>query len=115
MSDRPADVLVRNAKVFTVDDARPAAGAVAIGAGSISWVGDDGEARAHAGPATIEIDAAGHTVMPGVIDSHDHVRLGQDPEAIDLHGVRTAAGGRDPLTPRAPAPPAPGGGSGGAA
>ena len=80
---------------FTVDDAQPAAGAVAISAGSIAWVGEDGEARAHAGPATVEIDAAGHTVMPGVIDSHNHVRLGQDLEAIDLHGVRTARGVRD--------------------
>ena len=31
-------------------------------------------------------------MIPGVIDSHDRVRLGLDPQAIDLHGVRTADG-----------------------
>jgi predicted amidohydrolase YtcJ len=95
MREHPAEILIRNARVVTVDDARPAAGAVAIADGTISWVGEDREARAQAGRGTVEIDAGGHTVMPGVIDSHNHVRLGQDPQAIDLHGVRTARGVRE--------------------
>jgi predicted amidohydrolase YtcJ len=90
MGECPADLVIRNAAVHTVDDARSRAEAVAIADGTISWVGDDRDARGYVGTGTVEIDAAGHTVMPGVIDSHNHVRLGDDPEAIDLHGVRTA-------------------------
>lgn len=85
-----ADILIRNARVHTVDDALPSAGALSISRGTIAWVGEDGEAHEHTSPATVEIDAAGHTVLPGVIDSHNHVRLGLDPQAVDLHGARTA-------------------------
>jgi predicted amidohydrolase YtcJ len=83
-------ILIRNAKVHTVDDAQPSASVVAISGGSIAWVGEDRDAREHAGPGMVEIDAAGHTVMPGVIDSHNHVRLGLDRVSVDLHGARTA-------------------------
>lgn len=85
-----ADVLIRNARVHTVDDALPSAGALSISGGTVAWVGEDREAHEHASPGAVEIDAAGHTVMPGVIDSHNHVRLGLDPQAVDLHGARTA-------------------------
>ncbi len=95
MGQRSADIVIRNAAVHTVDDANPSAGALAIADGVISWVGGDADAGGHAGPSTLEIDAAGHTVMPGVIDSHNHVRLGLDPQAVDLHGVRTAQGVHD--------------------
>jgi hypothetical protein len=95
MGQGSADIVIRNAAVHTVDDANPSAGALAIADGVISWVGGEADAGGHAGPSTLEIDAAGHTVMPGVIDSHNHVRLGLDPQAIDLHGVRTARGVHD--------------------
>jgi len=95
MDERAADILIRNAKVHTVDDALPLAGALAVTAGSISWVGEDRSALEHAGPGTVEIDADRHTVMPGVIDGHNHVRLGLDPQAIDLHGARTADEARE--------------------
>jgi predicted amidohydrolase YtcJ len=98
MAPVAADILITNGKVHTVDDARPSAAAVAIAGGTIAWVGEGGDAREHAGPRTIEIDAAGHTVLPGVIDSHNHVRLGTDPGSIDLHNVRTARGVRERVT-----------------
>ena len=94
----PTDILIRNAMVHTVDEALRFAGALAISDGTIAWVGDDRDAREHAAPGTVEIDAAGHTVMPGVIDSHNHVRLGLDPQAIDLHGVRTSSGVHQRIT-----------------
>ena len=84
-----ADILIRNGSVHTVDDVRPSATAVAITGGKIAWVGEDRDAGDHAGSRTVQIDAEGHTVMPGVIDSHNHVRLGTDPGSIDLHDVRT--------------------------
>lgn len=98
MAPAAADILITNGKIHTVDDARPSAAAVAIAGGRIAWVGEAGDAREHAGPRTIEIDAAGHTVLPGVIDSHNHVRLGTDPGSIDLHNVRTARGVQERVT-----------------
>jgi predicted amidohydrolase YtcJ len=86
---RPADLVIRNARAFTVDDARPWAEAVAVTAGRISWVGADGDADTHAGDGTEVIDAGGASVLPGFIDSHNHVRLGSNPLEVDLSGAAT--------------------------
>jgi predicted amidohydrolase YtcJ len=85
----PADVLVRNARAYTVDDAVPRAEAVAIRGDRIAWVGADAAAEARLGPDTEVIDAAARTVLPGFIDSHNHVRLGSNPSEVDLKGART--------------------------
>jgi predicted amidohydrolase YtcJ len=85
-----SDILIRNAKVWTGDAERPGASAVDIAGDRIAWVGDDAEARERMGTGALEIDAAGHTVMPGVIDSHNHVRLGSGDHAVELHGARSA-------------------------
>ncbi|MDQ3210287.1 MAG: amidohydrolase family protein [Actinomycetota bacterium] len=85
----PATLLIRNARVHTVDAARPWADAVAIGGDRISWVGDDEDAAAMIGPDTEVIDAGGATVFPGFIDSHNHVRLGSNPLEVDLAGAAT--------------------------
>ena len=82
-------LLFINARVHTVDDAMPAAEAVAVADGRISWVGDSETARGLAGPDTEVIDAGGHTVLPGFIDSHNHVRLGSNPLEVDLAGAGT--------------------------
>ena len=81
--------LIRNARVFTVDDDRPWAEAVAIEDGRIAWVGDDAASREHVGSDAEVIDARGVTVLPGFIDSHNHVRLGSNPLQVDLAGAGT--------------------------
>ena len=83
------DLLFANARLHTVDDAMPAAEAVAITGDRISWIGDDATARGLVGPDTEVIDAAGRTVLPGFIDSHNHVRLGSNPLEVDLAGAGT--------------------------
>jgi predicted amidohydrolase YtcJ len=83
------DLLIRNAAVLTVDEERPRAEAVGVADGRIAWVGQDADAAEHAGTATEVIDAAGATVMPGIVDSHDHVRLGSNPLEVDLAGATT--------------------------
>ena len=40
-----ADLVVRNARVYTVDQALPWAGAVAVSGGRITWVGADAGCR----------------------------------------------------------------------
>ncbi|MBL0869671.1 MAG: amidohydrolase [Phycisphaerales bacterium] len=71
-----ADVIVRNARISTVDDARPEASACAVSRGRFVSVGDDAEVMKRRGPATVMIDAGGRRVMPGLYDSHLHVIRG---------------------------------------
>jgi predicted amidohydrolase YtcJ len=68
----PADLVVLNGKVLTVDPAFRTAEAVAIRDGVFVVVGTNEQARALVGPNTRVIDAAGKTVIPGLIDSHVH-------------------------------------------
>jgi predicted amidohydrolase YtcJ len=68
----PADLVVLNARIHTLNPATPTATAVAIRAGVFVAVGSDADIRRHAGPNTRTIDAAGRTVVPGLIESHVH-------------------------------------------
>jgi predicted amidohydrolase YtcJ len=69
-------LVIRNARVHTVDEAMPFAQAVAIEGDRIAWVGTDDEVDAHLRPGDDVLDAEGKTMLPGFIDSHNHVRLG---------------------------------------
>jgi predicted amidohydrolase YtcJ len=92
VADRAAaDLVVRNAQVYTLDPATPWAGAVAVRAGRICWVGADADAGDRAGPGTEVIDAGGRLVLPGFIDSHNHVRLGSDADCAQLAGADSLA------------------------
>jgi predicted amidohydrolase YtcJ len=70
--ERPADLVVLNGKVLTVDARFATASAVAIRDGVFVLVGSDSEARALVGEKTRVIDARGKTVVPGLIESHVH-------------------------------------------
>ena len=71
-----ADLIVRNAKVATVDKAKPQAQAFAIADRRFIAVGDEDEVMKLAVPSTQIIDARGRRVIPGLIDSHIHVIRG---------------------------------------
>ncbi|MFF3547580.1 amidohydrolase [Streptomyces platensis] len=71
-----ADVVVRNAKIYTGDVRRPRAGALAIRDGLITAVGDDADVAPAVGPSTTVVDALGRCVVPGLNDSHLHVIRG---------------------------------------
>jgi hypothetical protein len=79
--------MIVNARVHTMDDAMPEARAVAVEGERVSWVGADEEARTPTDAHTDVIDARGATVLPGFIDSHNHVRLGSNPAEVDLAGA----------------------------
>lgn len=70
---QPAELVVRNAKIYTGDRARPAATAVAIRDGSFVAVGDEADVAPHVGARTRIVDARGRRVVPGLNDSHQHV------------------------------------------
>lgn len=83
----PADLIITDGTVVTMDPAVPRAEAVAISGDKIMAVGSSAEITQLAGPGTERISAAGHTVMPGIVDAHNHVRLGSNPAAVSLFGA----------------------------
>jgi predicted amidohydrolase YtcJ len=68
----PADLIVHNGHVVTVDAKFRIAQAVAVREGHIIAVGDDKAVLALKGPKTQVIDAKSRTVLPGLYDSHVH-------------------------------------------
>ncbi len=83
-----ADLILTDGAVVTEDPRHPEAQAVAVRGGSIVAVGTSDEIAALAGPATRRIDLRGAMVVPGLTDSHGHVRFfGEELANLDLHGV----------------------------
>ncbi len=80
----PADLVIRHARVYTVDQERPWAEAVAVRGERIVWVGSDADATAHIGSVTKVVDAGGRLLLPGFIDSHFHVLLGGSPDVLRI-------------------------------
>jgi predicted amidohydrolase YtcJ len=64
---------------------------VAVSDGRITWIGPDADAADHVAAGTEVIDAQGRLVLPGFIDSHNHVRLGSDEECVQLAGAGSLA------------------------
>ena len=71
-SAQPADTLLVNGKILTVDRAFSTREALAIRDGRIVALGGNPEIRRLAGPQTRVIDLEGRTAIPGLIDSHLH-------------------------------------------
>jgi predicted amidohydrolase YtcJ len=83
-----ADLAVTNARIYTVNPRQPVSSAMAVRAGKIVAVGR--EALNLIGPNTKVIDAHGLAVIPGLIDSHGHVRaFGTSLETLDLRGIKS--------------------------
>jgi predicted amidohydrolase YtcJ len=68
-----ADLVVLNARVYTVDPAMPRAEAFAVKNERFIAVGSTADVRNLAGPRTRVIDAQQMTVTPGFTDTHCHV------------------------------------------
>ena len=83
------DVLIRNARVYTVDESQPWAEAIAIRGDRIVWVGSDADADQQRGDRTRVIDAEGRLLLPGFIDSHNHIRSGNWPNSLNLQSAAT--------------------------
>ena len=67
-----ADLVVVNAKVYTIDRAMPRAEAFAVSGGRFVAVGSASEVRGLVRKGTETIDAKQMTVVPGFIDCHNH-------------------------------------------
>ena len=71
-----ADLIITNAKVWTVDKSAPSAEAVAILGDRIVAVGLNADIDLWRGPQTKIIDATGKLLLPGFNDSHVHFTTG---------------------------------------
>lgn len=71
-----ADAVYRNGAIYTLDELRPWAEAIAVRDGRIVAVGNDAEVAARVGKGTRIVDLDGRFVLPGFRDSHVHPILG---------------------------------------
>jgi predicted amidohydrolase YtcJ len=90
------DLVIRNARIVTMDRARPEAEALAIRGERIVAVGTNEESSAWIGPSTRVLDLSGpdsRTIIPGINETHIHVRdLGfQQRQAVNLEGAKNVA------------------------
>jgi predicted amidohydrolase YtcJ len=68
----PADLIISNARIATLNPRAPTASAIAIRGGTIVAIGSAAEVESLRGPNTQAIDAGGRTVVPGLNDGHTH-------------------------------------------
>jgi len=75
-AEPPADRVLLNGKVLTVDARDSIAEAIAIRNGRIVGVGSSAEIEALAGPDTDRVDLHGLTATPALLDAHLHLSSG---------------------------------------
>ena len=86
----PADLVLRNGKVVTMDSTNATGQAVAITGDRITAVGTDADIQKYVGANTQVIDLEGHLAIPGFNESHGHFTgLGEGLSELNLMGVPT--------------------------
>ena len=75
-----ADIIFKNATIFTSDQNAPMASALAVKDGKFVYVGDETGLSAYEGEVR---DLGGRFIMPGFIDSHVHVTMSVGNEYAD--------------------------------
>ena len=68
----PADLVLVDANILTVDERFSTARALAVQGGRFVAIGSNEEVRRHVGSGTRVIEGRGRTVVPGIIDTHVH-------------------------------------------
>lgn len=85
---KTADIIIKNAKVLTMDGDKPKAEAIALAGNKVLAVGTASEIEALATASTKVVDAGGATVMPGFNEAHMHIFPGSvSLRQLNLHGV----------------------------
>ena len=85
-----ADLIITNAKIWTVDKARPQAEALAIVGERIVAVGSAADMDVWHGPQTKVVDAQGRLLLPGFNDAHVHfVDGGEHLQEVQLKDTTT--------------------------
>ena len=99
------DLILSGGKIVTVNEFFAIEQAVAIRGERIVAVGSDAEINALAGPSTRIVDLAGKTIIPGLIDNHNHVIRATEywPNEARLDGITTRSGALERLAEKRPA------------
>ncbi|HEX3281857.1 MAG TPA: amidohydrolase, partial [Pyrinomonadaceae bacterium] len=85
---QPADLVLRNGNIYTVNERQPHAEAVAVKGDRIIFVGSNRDAQNYIGKTTRVIDLKGETVVPGMTDAHHHLEgVGFREMTLNLEGV----------------------------
>jgi predicted amidohydrolase YtcJ len=85
----PADLVLRNGHVVTVDSTMPEAEAIAVRGHEIIAVGTNAEIDEYVGDGTEVVDLAGRLAIPGFIEGHGHyMGLGNARMILDLTTAR---------------------------
>lgn len=87
-SDGKADWVYTSGLVYTVDPGRPTAEAVAVRGDRIVFVGSARDVGAWIGPKTQVVKLGERMLLPGFIDSHDHLAvLGVTKLGVNVSGI----------------------------
>jgi len=85
----PADLVLKNGKIVTVDESVPEAQAVAVRGDVIVAVGSDKMIESYIGEATQVVNLNGKLAIPGFIDSHGHfTSIGQSKMQLNFMDVK---------------------------
>jgi predicted amidohydrolase YtcJ len=88
----PAETIIRNARIYTVDVKQPWAEAVAIRDGRIVAVGTAKQIDVYRGSSTKVLNAGGRLVLPGFTDCHIHFMDGSlGLTEVDLNGSKSVS------------------------
>ncbi len=87
---QPADLVLRNGKIVTMNASAPTAQAIAVRGDKITALGPDSAAQRWIGPNTKVIDLHGQLAIPGFIEGHGHFTgVGEFRMGLDLREART--------------------------
>src|SRR5262245_41055868 len=86
----PADIVFKNANVYTVNEKRPRGQEIAVKGDRIIFVGSDAQVSPYQSKNTRVIDLKGATVVPGLTDAHYHLSgVGAREITLNLEGVKS--------------------------
>lgn len=89
VTDLAPELLLTGGVIHTVSE-RGSVSALAVKDGRIAWVGAAEAAAALAGPRTQVVDLGGRSVVPGFVDSHNHMlKAGLDLAKVQLGAATT--------------------------
>lgn len=82
------DLIFVNGNIYTVNERQPQAEAIAVKKDRIGFVGSNEDAKRLASDKTRIVDLRGHTVVPGMTDSHCHIfGIGEREMNLNLEGT----------------------------